>query len=156
MKENISKPNRKRIENERIEYVIHCMIKRFSDKEALAYLRGVGYEMSSVTYWRYRKKILDNRFKRIAEIADHELIDQHLERIDELLLIKKEMWSRYHLENSNSKAFEMLVDLANIQPAISQYYAATHKVIEKQKVTNPIMIQEEEHKIDAKKDNYQI
>ena len=45
------------------------------------------------------------------------------------------MWSRYHIETSNVRAFEMLVDLANIQPAISQYYATTHMVIEKQHVT---------------------
>jgi hypothetical protein len=120
------------------------MIKRFSDKEALVYLKSMGYEMSSVTYWRCRKKILANRFRRIQEIADHELIDQHLERIDELSLIKKEMWSRYHRETNNARAFDMLVDLANIQPAISQYYATTHMVIEKQHVTNPNHKQEEQ------------
>ena len=152
-------------DNERNQYVIHCMVKRFSDKEAIAYLKGMGYEMSSVTYWRCRKQILANRFKRIQEIADHELIDQHLERIDELLLIKKEMWSRYHRETNNVRAFEMLVDLANIQPAISQYYASTHKVIEKQHVTTkPEQRQEEEQNIpnnieeeyNEKKNNYQI
>lgn len=155
MKEYNTKANKKRIERERIEYVIHCMIKRFSDNEALAYLKGVGFEMSSVTYWRYRKRILANRFKRIAEIADHELIDQHMERIVELLLIKKEMWSRYHQERNNSRAFEMLVDLVNIQPAISQYYASTHKVIEKQQSTKPQpqTIELEQH---ATQDNYTV
>jgi hypothetical protein len=49
------------------------MVKRFSDKEALVYLKSMGYKMSSVTYWRIRKSILGNRFKRIQEIADHEL-----------------------------------------------------------------------------------
>lgn len=140
-------------DNERNQYVIFCMIKRFSDREALAYLKSVGYEMSSVTYWRCRKQILANRFKRIQEIADHELIDQHLERIDELLLIKKEMWSRYHTETNNARAFEMLVDLANIQPAISQYYASTHKVIEKQQSTKPESIMMDK---DDEKDNYKV
>ena len=62
-------------DNERNQYVIHCMVKRFSDKEALAYLKNMGYEMSSVTYWRCRKQILANRYKRIQEIADHELLE---------------------------------------------------------------------------------
>ncbi|HJT83486.1 MAG TPA: hypothetical protein VJ697_03300 [Nitrososphaeraceae archaeon] len=60
-------------DNERNQYVIHCIVKRFSDKEALVYLKSMGYKMSSVTYWRIRKSILGNRFKRIQEIADHEL-----------------------------------------------------------------------------------
>ena len=50
MKEYNTKANKKRIERERIEYVIHCMIKIFSENEALASLKGVGFEMSSVTY----------------------------------------------------------------------------------------------------------
>lgn len=78
-----------------------------------------------------------------------------MERIDELLLIKKEMWSRYHQERNNSRAFEMLVDLVNIQPAISQYYASTHKVIEKQQSTKPQpqTIELEQH---ATQDNYTV
>jgi hypothetical protein len=79
MKENTSNSKIKSRENERKQYVIHCMIKRLSDKEALTYLKRVVYEMLLVTYWRFRKRILANRFKKIREIAEHELIDQHLE-----------------------------------------------------------------------------
>ncbi|MGD1835018.1 MAG: hypothetical protein ACPKQO_04785 [Nitrososphaeraceae archaeon] len=97
-------------EDETKQYVIECMIKRLPEQEALKYLKDKDCEMSHATYWRKRKNILKNRFKRIKEILDHELIDQHLERIDELRLIKKEMWSRYENEQDNAKAFNMLID----------------------------------------------
>ena len=139
-------------EDETKQYVIDCMIQRLPEQDALQYLKDKGLEMSRVTYWRKRKKILNNRFKRIQEIADHELIDQHLERIDELKLIKKEMWTKYRNEDGNTKSFYMLVDLANIQPLLSQYYATNHKVIEKQKGVK-LTEEEDEEKEDVKKDN---
>lgn len=79
MKKNTSNSKIKSRENERNQYVIHCMIKILPDKEALTYLKRIVYDISPVIYWRFRKRILANRFKKIGEIAEHELIEQHLE-----------------------------------------------------------------------------
>ena len=74
----VSEVRIKMIEDEIKQNIIHCMVQRLPEQEALDFLKEQGCEMSHATYWRKRKKILKNRFKRIKEITDHELIDQHL------------------------------------------------------------------------------
>ena len=54
------------------------------------------------------------------------------------------MWTKYRNEDDNAKSFYMLVELANVQPLLSQYYATTYKVIEKQKGVK--LTEEEEEK----------
>jgi hypothetical protein len=54
---------------------------------------------------------------------------QHLERIDQLQFISKEMWKCYHDESQPLKKVQILWYLATVQPYLSQYYEATMGVI---------------------------
>jgi hypothetical protein len=75
--------------------VIECMAMNLHEKESLEYLRSKGYKISHDTYYRYKRKIKQLRFERLSVIAKSLFVDQHLDRISNLELINKEMWSLY-------------------------------------------------------------
>ena len=110
--------------------IINTLAMKFSEKESIEYLKGKGYDIS-VRYLRQLKKgIRDNRQDWLDSIAKSGFIDAHLEAIDNLNHIKKEMWLQYLVEKSPYKKVEILTQIANLEPYISEYYAQTKKVME--------------------------
>lgn len=110
--------------------VINCIAMRFTEKESLAYLRGNGYDVTSRTYQRIKKKIVESRFKRMNEISDTGFIDSHLHGLDTLLHCQKEMWTNYYQEKNPYKKVEILTQIANLQPFISEYTCQSRQVMQ--------------------------
>lgn len=102
---------------------------RLSTIQALAYLKGVGHEMSERTLRRIKAELKHNEMQRLHFIAAIGFESQHLERIDNCELILKLMWENYHLERSPSKKVQILKEIKELQPYISTYYEATKEVI---------------------------
>ena len=103
---------------------------RLSEKESLEYLKEKGFNISHDTFYKYKRKIQESRFDRLALIAKHGFVDQHLERIDQLELINKEYWNRYNAEKDNFKKALILEKIAELQTFISPYYDASRYVME--------------------------
>jgi len=61
---------------------------------------------------------------------------QHIERIDQLELIQREMWKLYDMEQQPRHKAAILEKIANIQPFLSAYYEATMMVMKKGNVAN--------------------
>jgi hypothetical protein len=73
-------------------FIIQTIVLRLSEKESMQYLSERGFNISIPYYYRLRKSIQNSRFDRLSLIAKQGFVDQHLERIDQLELINKEMW----------------------------------------------------------------
>ncbi len=86
--------------------------------------------MSSEYSYRGEKKITESRFDRLSLIAKTQFVDQHLERIDQLELINKEMWSLYRKEKDTFKKAQILEKIAELQTYISPYYEASKWIME--------------------------
>ena len=111
------------------------MQMRLNNTEALAYIRGSGFKMSIATLYRLRNNIKQRTRERLHIIAQSTFEQQHLERIDELELIKKLMWHNYHLETGSPyRKVMILKEIKDIQRYISAYYEATPDYIEKPEV----------------------
>jgi len=110
--------------------VIGCMAMNLSEKEALEYLKDKGHNISHDTFYRHKRKIIESRFDRLGLIAKSQFVDQHLDRIANLELINKEMWSLYRKENNNFKKVLILEKIAELQTYISPYYDASRYVME--------------------------
>ena len=83
---------------------------------------------------RKRRKVKKRTQERLHLIAAQTFQQQHLDRIDELELIKKLMWENYHLEfGSPYRKVMILKEIKDIQRYISSYYEATPDYIEKPK-----------------------
>jgi hypothetical protein len=116
--------------NETVKSIImRCMVMRLDEEESLAYLKEHEYDLSRAQFYRIKKNIRDTRFERLSEIAKG-FIDHHLERMDTLDLVNREMWQKYR--KGDYKALDALSKIAETQPLISNYYDATKMVIEDQ------------------------
>ena len=75
----------------------------------------------------------EHQLDRLFEIAREGFVSRHLDRIDDLISIKKEMWECYFAQKKVDafKACQVLVWLMQVQPYLSQYYEASKFIMEK-------------------------
>jgi len=120
--------------NERELLVIATKIVGYNEKEALEYMEKHEHEMSAATYYRTLGKIEGQTRKRLYEIAKN-MRELHMQRIDELEKVRKEMWKQYKLENEREDgkpilAVRILKEIKEVQPYISAYHEATKEILE--------------------------
>ena len=106
------------------------MCLNLHDKEALAYLDDRGYSISRMELYRIKNEIKESTTSRLNLIASEEYLSQHIERIDMLKTIQKEMWANYHLEKNPSKKASILMQIAELQTYLSSYYDSTRYVLQ--------------------------
>ena len=123
-----------------IQYTI---VMKLSEKESRVFLKTRGHEISKIKYYEIKQKLREKREKRAHDIASFELLDQHMERIDNLITVEHEQWRCYNTEKDKDKRSIILERIANMQSDISAAYDATRKIMEKQaelkKLIEPII-----------------
>ena len=112
--------------------IIYAQLQHMSDIDTLEYLAQHNHTIAISTLARIKKKIKDSRFSTMSKLALEGFIAQHLERIQQLELITKELWLQYNAEKQPIKKAEILKMIAEIQPLISQYHEASKEVMEGQ------------------------
>ena len=115
--------------NDRELLVVGTKVMRFSEKEALAYMKEHNHEMSGRSYYRILAHVEGETRKRLYEIA-RTMKERHMERIDELNKIKKELWIQYNEEDVPRFKARILKELKELQPYISAYDEATKSILE--------------------------
>ena len=121
-----------RLLSDRQKAVIETIRMRLTEKQSLAYLKEMGFEISPKTYYNDKRKVEELKLKRLYHIAQIGFQDQHLDRIDNTELCLKLMWDNYHLEQDPFKRFQMLKDIVMVQPYLSSYYETTRLIVEKE------------------------
>ena len=112
--------------------VIETMRMHLSEKLALAYMKGEGFDISSKTWYRDKAKLEKMKLKRLYHIAQIGFQDQHLETIDQYEMGFKMMWKNVLRERDPYKQNSMIKDILLLKPYLSSYYEATKLIIEKQ------------------------
>ena len=121
-----------RILDDRKKLVIETIRMRLTEKQSLAYLKEMGFEISPKTYYNDKRKVESLKLKRLFHIAEIGFEDQHLERIDIYEMGFKMMWENVLLEEDPYKCNQMIKDILLLQPYLSSYYEATKLIIDKQ------------------------
>jgi hypothetical protein len=116
---------------ERQRAVVATMRMRLTRAQAVAYLRGEGYQMSSTTLGRIKSWLRRTQLQRLHYIASFGFEEQHLTRIDMCEHIEQLMWQNYHLCKDPAKKVGILKEIKELQPYISTYYDTTKAVMEK-------------------------
>jgi hypothetical protein len=111
--------------------VLETMKMRLGERHALDFLQANGSKISRSHYYRVKATLEESKLKRLHEIGLYGFVDQHLERIDNLELIVKQMWENYWKEKSPYRAVCILEKIVHVQPYLSAYYEATKYVMEK-------------------------
>lgn len=115
--------------NDRERVVVACQIMRLTEKEALAYLKANGQEMSAETYYRIKARIKREHLKQAYDIA-REFPYLHMERVNEIELIRSEFWINYHRESAPYRKACILKMILELQPFASAYAEATKDIME--------------------------
>ena len=115
--------------SERERAVIETMRMHLNEREALDYLQTYGFHMSRASLYRHKNNLKKRTRERLSIIAAKTFEEQHLERIDELELIKKLMWENYHEEATAYKRVMILREIKDVQRFISAYYEATEDFV---------------------------
>lgn len=121
--------------------VVETMRMRLTEKLALAYLKGAGFEMCAMTWYREKRKLEKMKLQRLYHIAKIGFQDQHLETIDQYEMGFKMMWENVLREKDPYKQNSMIRDILLLKPYLSAYYEATKFIVEKQP---PIVLESEE------------
>lgn len=123
--------NRKGSKTTGIEpYVIEVMCLNISEKEALQYLKDRGYSISSREFYRIKNEVKESTTERLNLIASKEWLSQHIDRIDTLRTILKEMWLNYHVCKDPFKKVQILEKIEENQLYLSSYYDSTRYVLQ--------------------------
>jgi len=109
--------------------VVATKVMRFSEKEALEYLKTHHHEITRATYYRILGHVESETRTRLFEICKT-MKEQHLERIDEIDKIKKEMWVQYYREKEPLPKVRILKEIKELQPYVSAYCEATQAILE--------------------------
>jgi hypothetical protein len=112
-------------------FVIECMCLHISEKESLSYLKDRGFTISRAEFYRLKKEVQESTQERLNLIASKEFLTQHMERIDTLRVILKEMWINYHIENNPSKKVQILEEIEENQIYLSSYYDSMRFVLQR-------------------------
>jgi hypothetical protein len=137
--------NRKETKTKGIEpYVIDCMAMNLHENQALKYLDDNGFDISRAEFYRLKNEIKESTQERLNLIASKEFLSQHLERIDTLRTILKEMWANYHQEKSPFKKVQILEKIEENQLYLSSYYDFTRYVLQQATQKQQLEIEREE------------
>ena len=123
-----------RMLSDRQKTVIETIRMRLTEKQSLAYLKEMGFDISPKTYYNDKRKVESLKLKRLYHIAQIGFQDQHLERIDIYEMGFKMMWQNILLEEDPYKANSMIKDILLLQPYLSSYYEATKLIVDKQQL----------------------
>lgn len=125
------KMRRKESKTKGIEpYVIDCMAMNLHENQALKYLDDNGFDISRAEFYRLKNEIKESPQELLNLIASKEFLTQHLERIDTLRTILKEMWANYRLEKNPTKRVQILEKIEENQLYLSSYYDSTRYVLQ--------------------------
>jgi len=139
-----NKPN---LITDRQRAVVETMRMKLSERLALAYLKGEGFEMCAMTWYREKRKLESLKLKRLYHIAQIGFQDQHLETIDQYEMGFKMMWQNVLRERDPYKQNAMIRDILLLKPYLSSYYEATKLIIEKQPENNESVNEQEQEQI---------
>ena len=115
--------------NDTERLVVDCHIMRLKEGEALDYMKAKGHEIDRRTYYRIRGRLEGQYMKQLYEIA-RRFPFMHLERINEVELIRSELWLNYRVEKSPYKRAMILRIILELQPYASAYAEATRDILE--------------------------
>jgi hypothetical protein len=118
--------------NDTDKIVQETIILRLTEKEALEYLNDHGFQMSRAKYFRHKRKVEETTLQRLYTVVKYGFPKQHMEKIDKLEMVEKQMWSDYFDCKDPYKRVEILTQIANLQPIITAFYDSTRYALEKQ------------------------
>lgn len=124
-------------------YIIEIDVLGLHEKEALQRLADKGFDISRAYYYKIQKQIKESRLDRLHLIAKDGLIDSHLQILDTLNFIQKEILANYKKEKDPTKRVLILEKLEQLQYSKSSYMDASQYIYEKSQLRKKKKLEQE-------------
>lgn len=111
------------------QYVIECLIFRYTEKESMDYIVKKGYNITDRTFRNIKKDIINSRFQYFKELVDTGVIDQQIRAIECIHFVLREMWNNYEKCEDPYKKVEILTQIVNAQPFLTRYFENSKNVL---------------------------
>lgn len=113
--------------------IIRCLTMRYTEKEALAYLKSKGNGIKRDQYYKDKARLQDSVIHKAYKFAaENGLIEQHWKRIDTLETAEAEHWQNYRKEKQPFKKSCILEKITALQPFIASAYDYVKEIIKTQ------------------------
>lgn len=115
------------------QLILRTIVMKFTEKEALAYVKANYKAIESTRYYEIKKSINDKIISEGYHITSQNgLFEQHMMRIHTLETIEKEQWINYHTESKPILKSTILERIQNLQVYLSSAYDYIRAIIKNQ------------------------
>lgn len=115
------------------QLILRTIVMKFTEKEALAYIKSNYKPIESTRYYEIKKAINDKIISEGYHITSKNgLFEQHMMRIHTLETIEKEQWINYHTETKPILKSAILERIQNLQVYLSSAYDYIRAIIKNQ------------------------
>ena len=115
------------------QLILRCIVMRFSEQEALAYIADNHDRIESTRYYEIKKTLADKLVEEGYKITSQNgLFEQHMMRIQTLETIEKEQWKNYKSEPKPILKSAILERIQNLQVYLSSAYDYIRAIIKNQ------------------------
>ncbi len=115
------------------QLILRCLVMRFSEKEALAYIADNHKSIESTRYYEIKRTLADKLVEEGYRITSKNgLYEQHMMRIQTLETIEKEQWKLYKSEPKPYLKSSILERITTLQVYLSSAYDYIRAIIKNQ------------------------
>ncbi len=115
------------------QLILRCIVMRYSEKEALAYIAENHNRIESTRYYEIKRTLADKLVEEGYRITSKNgLFEQHMMRIQTLETIEKEQWKNYKVETKPILKSAILERIQNLQVYLSSAYDYIRAIIKNQ------------------------
>jgi hypothetical protein len=107
------------------------MLTQRTTLQTLQILEEKKFKITDRTLRREKSIIREKNLKKLYQLAKVDFHDQHIQRIQKLMYIEREMWNNYEQIIDHYKKNLALERIANLQPILSAYTDTIRYVMEK-------------------------
>lgn len=124
--------------------IAQSMCLRLTEKEIMTLLAKQNITFTRKTLYNIKQKIKKNVAERVNTVYDYEMLEEHFLAIDMIKLAQKKFWEYVELEQDPYKKAEIVTQIINTLPFLTEYYKSIkhvlrlHKSIQIQKDIIPL------------------
>lgn len=125
--------NREENRAELEQLILRCIVMRFSEKEALAFIADNHKKIEATRYYEIKRTLADKIVEEGYKLTSKNgLFEQHMMRIHTLETIEKEQWKNYKAEQKPILKSAILERIQNLQVYLSSAYDYIRAIIKNQ------------------------
>ena len=110
------------------------MCLRLNEKETMDLLAKAGIKFHIRSLYNIKNKIKKNVSERVNTVYDYEMLEEHFLAIDMIKLAQKKFWEYVEQEQDPYKKAEIVTQIINTLPFLTEYYKSIKHVLDYIKV----------------------